>query len=117
MKVFKTFLTVLLFSAALPVAFGASIKSDYQKDFDFSRLHTFSFKTERDSRDRLATNTIEAQRIQNALTVQLEGNGFTQASDNPDFIVAFYSRVKDKTEIISTGFWMCQAWCVGEGVP
>ncbi len=64
MKVFKTFLTVLLFSAALPVAFGASIKSDYQKDFDFSRLHTFSFKTERDSGDRLATNTIEAQRIQ-----------------------------------------------------
>src|SRR5438132_11025711 len=93
MKAFKTFLTVLLFAAALPVAFGASIKSDYQKDFDFSGLHTFSFKTERDSGDRLATNTIEAQRIQNALSVQLQENGFTHSSGNPDFIVDFYSRV------------------------
>jgi hypothetical protein len=117
MKVFKTFLTVLLFSAALPVAFGASIKSDYQKDFDFSRLHTFSFKTERDSGDRLATNTIEAQRIQKALTAQLEESGFTQASDNPDFIVAFYSRVKEKTEINSTGFGYGPAWGWGYGIP
>ena len=117
MKVFKTFLTVLLFSAALTAAFGASTKSDYQKDFDFSRLHTFSFKTERDSQDRLATNTIEAQRILKALTVQLEENGFTQASDTPDFIVAFYSRVKEKTEINSTGFGYGPAWGWGYGIP
>jgi hypothetical protein len=116
MKVFKTLLTVLLFLAALPTAF-ASIKSDYQKDFDFSRLHSFSFKTERDSRDRLATNTIEAQRILKALTVQLEENGFTQASDNPDFIVAFYSRVKEKTEINSTGFGYGPGWGWGYGIP
>ena len=80
MKVFKTFLTVLLFSAALTAAFGSSTKSDYQKDFDFSRLHTFSFKTERDSRDRLATNTIEAQRIQNALAAQLVVRPFRRPS-------------------------------------
>jgi len=116
-KVFKTFLTVLLFSAALAVAFGASIKSDYQKDFDFSRLHTFSFKTERDSGDRLATNTIEAQRIQKALAVQLQENGFTQSSGNPDFIVAFYSRLKEKTEINSTGFGYGPAWGWGYGIP
>jgi len=117
MKVFKTFLTVLLFAAALPLALGASIKSDYQKDFDFSGLRTFSFKTERDSRDRLATNTIEAQRIQNALSVQLQENGFTQASANPDFTVAFYSRVKEKTEINSTGFGYGPAWGWGYGIP
>ena len=117
MKVFKTFLTVLLLSASLPAAFGSSTKSDYQKDFDFSRLHTFSFKTERDSRDRLATNTIEAQRILKALTVQLEENGFTQASDSPDFIVAFYSRVKEKTEINSTGFGYGPGWGWGYGIP
>src|SRR5258706_12261849 len=102
MKVFKTFLTVLFCSAALPVAFGASVKPDYQKDFDFSGLHTFSFKTERDSGDRLATNTIEAQRIEKALAVQLQENGFTQASHKPDVVVAFYSRVKEKTALTST---------------
>ena len=117
MKAFKTFLTVLLFSAALPVAFGGSTKSDYQKDFDFSRLHTFSFKTDRDSRDRLATNIIEAQRIQKALTVLLEENGFTQASDNPDFIVAFYYRVKEETKVNSTGFGYGTSWAWGYGIP
>ena len=117
MKVFKTFLTVLLFSAASAVAFAASIKSDYQKDFDFSRLHTFSFRTERDSRDRLATNTIEAQRIQKALTVELDENGFAQASDNPDFIVAFYSRIKEKTEVNGTGFGYGPGWGWGYGIP
>jgi uncharacterized protein DUF4136 len=117
MKAFKTFLTVLLFSAALPVAFGASTKSDYQKDFDFTRLHTFSFKSERDSRDRLATNTIEAQRIQNALAAQLQANGFSQTTDNPDFVVAFYSRLKEKTEINSTGFGYGPDFGWGYGIP
>jgi Domain of unknown function (DUF4136) len=117
MKVFKTFLTVLLFSVASTAAFGSSTKSDYQKDFDFSRLHTFSFKTERDSRDRLATNTIEAERIQSALAAQLQANGFSQTTDNPDFVVAFYSRVKEKTEINSTGFGYGPGWGWGYGIP
>ncbi len=81
-----------------------SVKSDYEKNFDFSQLHTFAFKTDRVSNDPLSTNTLEAGRIQNALTAQLEANGFTQASQNPDFIVAFYSRTKEKTQVQSAGF-------------
>lgn len=116
MKVLKLFLGVLFLLAALPAAFAASTKSDYQKDFDFSRLHTFAFKTERDSKDPLATNAIEAERIQNALGAQLEAKGFTP-SDNPDFIVAFYSRTREKTRVNSTGFGFGPGWGWGYGVP
>src|SRR6266540_5524554 len=51
------------------------------------------------------------------LAVQLQENGFTQSSSNPDFIVAFYSRVKEKTEINSTGFGYGPAWGWGYGIP
>jgi hypothetical protein len=116
MKTFTAFLGALFLFAALP-AFAASTKSDYQKDFDFGQLRTFAFKTERDSKDRLATNTLEATRIQNALAAQLEAKGFTQSNDNPDFIVAFYSRTQEKTQVNSTGFGFGPGWGWGYGVP
>jgi hypothetical protein len=93
-KLFGTVLGFLFLMTTAQAAFGASVKSDYRKDFDFRQLHTFTFKTERASNDPLATNTIEAERIKNALTAQLSANGFAQSVDNPDFIVAFYSRTK-----------------------
>jgi uncharacterized protein DUF4136 len=116
-KVFGKILGFLLLLIAVPAAFGASVKSDFQKDFDFSQLRTFAFKTERAANDPLATNTIEAERIQNALATQLRANGFTPSTDNPDFIVAFYSRTKQRTEINSTPFGFDQGFGWGYGIP
>src|ERR1700716_168100 len=103
MRVFRLTIAGALLMIVVTAAFGMSVKSDYEKNFDFSSLHTFAFKTDRASTDPLSTNTLEAGRIQNALTAQLEANGFTQATGNPDFIVAFYSRTKQKTQVQSTG--------------
>ena len=104
MKVFRVTVAGALVLFAITAAFGMSVKSDYQKTYDFSRLRTFAFKTDRASNDPLSTNTLEAGRIQNALAAQLQANGFTQAAQNPDFIVAFYSRTKQKTQVQSSGF-------------
>lgn len=115
MKLFGTVLGVLFL---MTTAFGASVKSDYQKDFDFRQLHTFAFKTERASNDPLATNTIEAERIKNALSAQLTANGFAQSADTPDFIVAFYSRTKQRTQVESSpGFGFGRGFGWGYGVP
>lgn len=115
MKLFGTILGVLFL---MTTAFGASVKSDYQKDFDFRQLHTFAFKTERASNDPLATNTIEAERIKNALSAQLTANGFAQSADTPDFIVAFYSRTKQRTQVESSpGFGFGRGFGWGYGVP
>jgi hypothetical protein len=104
MKVFRVTIAGALLLVAVTAAFGMSVKSDYEKNFDFSQLHSFAFKTDRASNDPLNTNTIVAGRIQNALTAQLEANGFTQAPQDPDFIVAFYSRTREKTQVQSAGF-------------
>jgi hypothetical protein len=104
MKVFRVTVAGALLLVAVTAAFGMSVKSDYTKNYDFSQLHTFAFKTDRASNDPLSTNTLEAGRIQNALAAQLQANGFTQAAQNPDFIVAFYSRTKQKTQVQSSGF-------------
>src|SRR5260370_16241196 len=105
MKAFRVFTVAgALMLFAVTGAFGMSTKSDYEKNFDFSQLRTFAFKTDRASNDPLSTNTLEAGRIQKALTAQLEANGFSQSSQNPDFIVAFYSRSKQKTQVQSSGF-------------
>jgi Domain of unknown function (DUF4136) len=103
MRVFRLTIAGALLLMAVSAAFGMSVKSDYEKSFDFSQLHTFAFKTDRANNDPLSTNTLEAGRIQNALAAQLEANGFTQATGNPDFIVAFYSRTKQKTQVQSMG--------------
>jgi hypothetical protein len=104
MRVFRATAASALLLLAVTAGFGMSVKSDYEKTYDFNRLHTFAFKTDRASNDPLNTNTIEAGRIQYALAAQLESNGFTQSSENPDFIVAFYARTKQKTQVQSAGF-------------
>jgi hypothetical protein len=103
MKMFRITVAGALVLFAVTAGFAMSVKSDYEKHFDFSQLHTFAFKTDRASSDPLSTNTLEAGRIQNALAAQLEANGFTPSSQNPDFIVAFYSRSKQKTQVQSAG--------------
>ena len=103
MKSFRITVIGALLLAAVSAALGMSVKSDYEKDFDFSQLHSFAFKTDRANNDPLNTNTIEAGRLQSALAAQLEANGFSQASGSPDFIVAFYSRTKEKTQVQSSG--------------
>src|ERR1700750_1691514 len=103
MRVFRVIGAGALMLVAVTAAFAMSVKSDYEKSFDFSRLRTFAFKTDRASNDPLNTNTIEAQRIQNALAEQLSANGFSPAPDNPDFVVAFYSHKKQETRVQDVG--------------
>jgi hypothetical protein len=103
MKVFCVTVAAALVLFAVTAGLAMSVKSDYEKNFDFTQLRTFAFKTDRSSSDPLSTNTLEAGRIQNALAAQLEANGFTQATGSPDFIVAFYSRTRPKAQVQSTG--------------
>jgi len=119
MKRFRVALAGALALFAGTLAFGMSVKSDYDKDFDFSKLRTYSFKSERANNDPLRTNDIQAERIQNALAAQLGANGFTESAQDPDFIVAFYARTKEKTQVESNGpgFGFGPDFGWGYGIP
>ncbi len=119
MRVFRVTGAGALMLVAVTAAFAMSVKSDYEKSFDFSRLRTFAFKTDRASNDPLSTNTIEAERIQNALSAQLSANGFSPAPDNPDFVVAFYSHKKQETRVQDVGpaFGFGPGFGWGYGIP
>jgi len=118
MKSIRTTVVAVLVLAAATTAFGISVKSDYDKMFDLTKLRTFAFKNDRASNDPLSSNTIEAERLQSALTAQLQANGFSQDLQDPNFIVAFYSRSKQKTEIESTpGFGFGSGFGWGYDMP
>ena len=122
MKVFRITAAGALVLIAITAALGMSVKSDYEKSYDFSRLKTFAFKTDRASNDPLISNTIEANRIQDALRSQLEANGFSPTVQEPDFIVAFYATTKQKTSVQSVGpgfggFGYGRGFGWGYGIP
>ncbi len=55
MKVFRVTVAGALVLFAVTAGFAMSVNSDYEKNFDFSRLRTFAFKTDRASTDPLST--------------------------------------------------------------
>ena len=107
-------LTLTLFAVS---TYAMGIKTDFDKDFNFGSLKTFSFKEQRRGpRDELKTNSLEAGRIQEALTSQLEKNNFQLKTDGePDFLVAYYARSKDKTEIVAFDYGFPRRWRWGLG--
>ena len=118
MKSFRVAAGGALVLFVVTTAFGVSVKSDYDMKFDFSQLKTYSFKTDRAGNDPLRTDTIQAKRVQDALAAQLAANGFTESTQEPDFLVAFYARTKEKTRVesdLAFGFEPGFGW--GYGIP
>lgn len=115
MKLFRKITGLSLMLVAVSV-FGSSVRTDYDKNFNFGNLKTFAFQEQRrGNRDTLKTDTLTATRIQNSLTAQLEENGFNSDSDNPDFKVAYYASSKEKLDIDSFGYGYPRRWRWGFG--
>ena len=92
-----TLLTGLMLSTSF--AFGQSIRSSYDKDYNLSRLKTYDYKVEeRDSADPLATDTLMDQKIRDALEDALHANYYHQASTGAsDFLISYHITTKDMT--------------------
>ena len=111
MKVFRV-LTCLCLMLATAAAYGMSVKTDYDRNYDFGRLKTFAFKDQR----RPAADPLVADRIRDALRSQLEARGFRYQPDGqPDFLVAFYARAKEKVEVEDVGYGFPHRWRWGFG--
>ena len=76
-----------------------SVKTDYDKEADFSRYSSFNWSEEienqKDSHPIL-DNSLVRKRIKNAIRSEMEGRGYTFA-ENADLLVNFHLVFEDKT--------------------
>jgi hypothetical protein len=101
MKIFRTLWILGLTFLAGGAAFGQTITSTYDEDYGLARLMTYGFKTqERVGSDPLATDTVMAGKVREALDDALQSKGYNPPGDGvrPTFFVAFHAAVRDTAD-------------------
>lgn len=102
----KLTLMTLLISSLLLTACTTTSKSDYDTEFDFSQLKTFSSISPERTNDPLS-----ALRIEQSISSSLVNQGFVLDSQQPDFTVTYAFKVDDKPKDsglsigLGTGTW------------
>jgi len=79
---------------------GPVIRSDYDRSFDFSAVHTFGFPAQTGT-DRGGYATLVTTHFKDAVKREMNVRGYTYADTNPDMLVNFYSEARDKTQVYS----------------
>ena len=100
MKVLRPlFTTAVLLLICGTAAMAQSVQTDWDRNFNLSNLRTYSFiPQERGPRDPLAASPINDRRIHDALTSQLQTNGFSE-SGKPDFQIGYFVTTKTGLDI------------------
>ena len=60
-------------------------------------------------------NTLIEKRFKNSVTDQLKAKGITEAADNPDFYVMYYSGTQNKVNVTNYGYGYGPRWGYGGG--
>src|SRR6185369_16951231 len=91
----------LLVIAVFSVTALAETKSDYDRNFDFSRLHTWNFKVvTRMPNDPIVRNELWDSRIRDGLISHFAEVRFTKVNDaEPTFLVNYFMGLKRKYEV------------------
>jgi hypothetical protein len=80
----------------LTINLNAQVKSDYDKDTDFTKYKTYSFGGWEKNSDQILTD-FDKKRITTALTNELTSRGMTYTESNGDCIITLYIVVNKKT--------------------
>ncbi|HEY9114721.1 MAG TPA: DUF4136 domain-containing protein [Bacteroidales bacterium] len=98
------FLSLIFVALALGACTSMSVTYDYDKSADFGKYKTFGFvKPSQSDLGELAQkypqiiNTLNGQRIEEAIVNQMETRGYTK-SENPDLWVTYYIKLETQTE-------------------
>ena len=101
-------ITALLLTALFGVAAFAETKSDYDRNFDFSRLRTWDFKVlTRMPSDPVAQNELWDRRIRAGLTSHFAEARFTKVDHGePSFLVNYFMGLEKKydTRYLNYGY-------------
>lgn len=91
------------------VAVGAqaqSVQSDYDRNFELPKFKSFNFAVlRRNAGDPLRQDSLNNERIKNALLVKLTSSGFRmETAGTPDFAVAYFVTTKNKFDLRDYGY-------------
>ncbi|AFU99397.1 DUF4136 domain-containing protein [Simiduia agarivorans] len=116
-------LATLLVAAAMFAVAGCSslpkADSDWNQDFDFSKVHTYNFIDRSKLRDMTPlTDDITRNRIENAVDKSMKLKQFTLEADKAkaDLLVSYHVTTKDKQDIRTYNVGVNSCWnCWGRG--
>ncbi len=120
MKTKIKFLSVLLFFLASTNALYAQVSSDYDKDADFSKFKTYTFKGWEKNSDQIL-NEFDKERIVNSFISELEDRNLTMNDDNPDVGITLFITLEEKTSTTAYtnyngGYGYGRSWGYGTGM-
>ena len=111
--VLPVFLVLLLSACG-----GLKVSTDYDQDFNFAMLETWSWKhaTQPESGDKFIDNPLRDRRIRSAIDTVLKEKAMNGTESAPDFLVSYEVKIetKQKTSTMSVGFGV-GSWGYGSG--
>ena len=86
-----------------------SVVTDYDREANFTALKTFTWIPQPsyvigNTDAARARNDLLDKRIKNAVNNELATKGYLQESENPDFLVAYHTGLKEKVDVTSYGY-------------
>ncbi len=117
---------LLLLGLLLTACGGMKVKVDYDNNFDFSQLNTWSWRyaEQPQTGDKFLDNPLRDQRIRDSIQTVLGEKNLSRTSGSADFLVSYELKVetKQKTSNVSvfvgTGTWGRHGGVsVGAGAP
>jgi len=95
-----TFLAIACSAFVTACATGPQLRTDYDRSVDFTRYQTFGFAEELGT-DRAGYSSLITSHFQSAVRSEMEALGYRYAEDDPDLLVNFYTRVRERSEVRS----------------
>ncbi len=81
-------------------ATGPELRTDYDRSVDFTRYETFGFAEELGT-DRAGYSSLITTHFQDAVRDEMDALGYRYVEADPDLIVNFYTRVRERSEVRS----------------
>ncbi|QIM73342.1 DUF4136 domain-containing protein [Bordetella trematum] len=94
-------LGVLALAAALGgCASGPEIRSDYDHQVNFAEYHSFGFMDPLGTDKAAGYTNLATERLKAATRFQMESRGYVYKAEQPDLLVNFNGRLRQRTEVV-----------------
>lgn len=101
MKALKLLASGSMVALLTACAAGPTIKGDYDRQADFSRYRTFGYMSPLGT-DKAGYSTLLTERLKEATRGQMEMRGYVYNAADPDLLVNFNGRLRQKTQVTET---------------